>query len=289
MATKEIDEPTGVETTGHVWDGIKELNNPLPRWWLIIFYVSIVFSIGYWIFYPAWPLVNGYTKGLSHFSDRRNVEAEVAQVAAARNSEMQALLSVQSIADVEKNPQLLQFATTAGASLFGDNCATCHQVGGQGAPGYPTLADDDWLWGGKLADIQQTIRYGVRSGDPKARVNVMQAYGRDGVLTPAQINDVVDYVLSLSGAAHDAKAAARGGALFADNCVACHGTDGKGNHALGAPNLTDQIWLYGGDRKTITATLTNGRGGVMPAWASRLSDPEITALAVYVHALGGGE
>ncbi|HXI87799.1 MAG TPA: cytochrome-c oxidase, cbb3-type subunit III, partial [Parvularculaceae bacterium] len=173
--------------------------------------------------------------------------------------------------------------------LFGDNCATCHGAGGQGAPGFPNLNDDDWLWGGTFPEIQQTIRHGARSGDPNAHVNVMQAYGKDGILKPDQISDLVDYVMSLSGGKADPEAVKRAAPLFANVCAACHGADGKGNQAMGAPNLTDGIWLYGGDRKTIRETLTNGRGGVMPAWAGRLSDEQITALAVYVHSLGGGE
>ena len=289
MAENEVDEVTGVETTGHSWDGIKELNNPLPRWWLIIFYVCIAWAVVYWVLMPAWPGITGYTKGVRHHSERENVEKAVADLDAERSAKMTQLLNVKSVADIENDPDLLQYAMAAGAAIFGDNCATCHGSGGQGSTGYPALVDDDWLWGGSLADIQQTIRYGIRSGDPKARVNTMQAYGRDGVLSNDQIHDLVEYVVHLSGREADEASVARASETFEQICAACHGADGKGNHALGAPNLTDAIWLYGGDRKTIRETIYNGRGGVMPTWEGRLSDEQITALAVYVHSLGGGE
>lgn len=289
MAETEIDEATGVETTGHVWDGIRELNNPLPRWWLIIFYICIVWSIVYWVLMPAWPGIAGYTKGVRRHSERENVANAVAALEAERSANMARLLSVTSIADVERDPELLQYAMAAGAAIFGDNCSTCHGSGGQGSPGYPALVDDDWLWGGTLADIQQTIRYGVRSGDPQARINTMQAYGKDGVLTSGQISDLVEYVVNLSGREANQDAVARAAETFAQICSACHGADGKGDQAMGAPNLTDAIWLYGGDRRTIRETIYNGRAGVMPTWAGRLSDEQIIALAVYVHSLGGGE
>ncbi|MBI1365594.1 MAG: cytochrome-c oxidase, cbb3-type subunit III [Alphaproteobacteria bacterium] len=289
MAEQEIDEHSGVETTGHEWDGIKELNNPLPRWWLLVFYGTIAVSIVYWILMPSWPGITGYAKGLRNYSERDRVENEVAEFNAKRAQTMNRLLAAPSIADIEKDPDLLQYTLAAGGSIFGDNCATCHGAGGQGAPGFPNLNDDDWLWGGSFSEIEQTIRYGVRSGNPKAHVNVMQAYGKDGVFKPDQISDLVEYVVSLSGREADPAAVARAAPLFAGTCAACHGPDGKGNQSLGAPNLTDDIWLYGGDRKTIRQTLMYGRGGVMPAWADRLSEEQITALAVYVHSLGGGQ
>ncbi len=178
---------------------------------------------------------------------------------------------------------------TAGESLFGDNCATCHGAGGQGNVGYPALVDDDWLWGGTLADIRTTLHYGIRSGHAQARINLMQAYGRDGLLPPDQIGDLVEYVANLSGRESNAAAIARATPLFAQQCASCHGEDGRGVMAMGAPNLTDGIWLYGGARADIQKSLHFGRGGVMPAWTGRLSEEQITALAVYVHSLGGGQ
>ncbi len=289
MAEHEIDQPTGVETTGHEWDGIKEMNNPLPRWWLIVFYVTIAWSVVYWVFMPAWPGITGFTAGVRNHSERANVDAAVEALDAERNVQLNALLDVETIEDVEKDPQLQQYAMGAGASLFGDNCATCHGSGGQGFAGYPNLVDDSWIWGGRLADIQQTLQYGIRSAHPETRFNVMQAYGRDGLLANDQINDLVEYVVHLSGRDADAAAVERGAVLFEEQCVACHGAGGVGDQLQGAPRLSDAIWLYGGERTTIRETIVNGRGGVMPAWTDRLSDQQITALAVYVHALGGGE
>ncbi len=289
MADKEIDAPTGVATTGHSWDGIKELNNPLPRWWVIVFWLSVLWSIVYWILMPAWPGISGFTKGIRNHSERANVGAALAAVETARAEQMKLLLNAGTIGDIERNPDLLQFAMTAGESIFGDNCATCHGAGGQGNTGYPALVDDDWLWGGSLSDIQTTLHYGIRALHPETRNNVMQAFGKDGLLPADQISDLVDYVLTLSGRQSIPAAVARAAPVFAVQCAACHGEDGRGNKTLGAPNLTDAIWLYGGERADIQKTLHSGRSGVMPAWTDRLSQEQITALAVYVHSLGGGE
>lgn len=289
MTDKDVDDHSGVETTGHSWDGIKELNNPLPRWWVWTFYLTVIWSIVYWILMPSWPGITGYAKGVRGHSERENVAAALEKLNASRSSAMGALGTIEDIDEVERDPQLLQYTLAAGASLFGDNCATCHGAGGQGFAGYPNLNDDSWLWGGGFADIKQTIRYGIRSGHERARVNVMQPYGRDGVLSPDQISDLTDYVKSLSGEEGGAAGAARAAPVYGQICAACHGAAGKGDQTLGAPDLTDAIWLYGGDRKTIHETLMNGRGGVMPSWEGRLTDEQITALAVYVHSLGGGE
>lgn len=289
MADKEIDKPTGVETTGHAWDGIKELNNPLPRWWVITFYISIIWAIGYWAFMPSWPGITGYLKGLRNHTERANVEAVMASVGAERGAQMTRLLTAGSIESIEADPDLLQYAITAGQSLFGDNCATCHGAGGQGNVGYPILVDDEWLWGGTLADIRTTIHYGIRSSHPNTRFNQMLAFGQGGLLPADQISDLVEHVMTISGRDADAAAASRGAVVFEQQCASCHGADGTGNKALGAPNLTDAIWLYGGERLDIQQSLYLGRAGAMPAWTGRLSEEQITALAVYVHSLGGGE
>ncbi len=289
MADKEIDAATGVETTGHAWDGIKELNNPLPRWWVILFWISIIWSVVYWVFMPSWPGVTGYLKGVRNHSERANVDAAVSAIKASRGDQLKRLLGAESVEAIETDPDLLQYAMTAGESLFGDNCATCHGAGGQGNDGYPALVDDDWIWGGKLSDIQTTIRHGIRSTDPNTRFNQMLAYGQGGLLPADQISDLVEHVVRISGREANAAAAARGAVLFEQQCASCHGPDGKGQQALGAPNLTDGIWLYGGDRQNIQRSLYFGRGGVMPAWTDRLSEEEIAAIAVYVHSLGGGE
>ncbi len=286
---KEIDAVSGTPTTGHEWDGIKELNTPLPRWWLLTFYATIIWAIGYWVVYPAWPLISGFTTGVLQYSSRASVAVDLADLEKVRGEKMVALAGA-PIADIEKDPALLALARARGKAAFGDNCAPCHGTGATGAKGFPNLNDDDWLWGGKLDQILQTIQHGVRSGDPKGHEGAMLAFGQQGILKPAEIVTVANYVRSLSGlstAAGYDKAA--GTKIFADNCAACHGADGKGNQELGAPNLTDKIWLYGGDEATIVETVTNGRSGVMPAWSARLDPTTVKALAVYVHTLGGGQ
>mgnify|MGYP000887797298 FL=1 len=285
---REKDDVSGVETTGHEWDGIRELDNPLPRWWLVIFYACIVWSVGYWIAMPAWPLISDYTRGVLGHSQRLDVDAAVAALKADRAG-LGEKLAKATPQEIEADPELQQAALAWGKSAFGDNCATCHGAGGGGNVGFPNLNDDIWLWGGTLDDIRQTIKVGVRTANPETRLSEMPAFGRDGILDAAQIADLSEYVLSLSGKSTDAEAVTRATQVFADNCAACHGADGKGMREFGAPNLTDADWLYGGDKDTIVATITNARYGVMPTWEARLDAPTINALAVYVHSLGGGE
>ena len=284
----EIDEVTGVETTGHEWDGIKELNKPLPKWWVYLFYITILWAVGYWVVYPAWPLATTYTKGIWDWSQRANVKAEVEAARAAQAKENDAILN-SSLEGIQSNPELLQFAVAGGKAAFGDNCSPCHGRGAQGAKGYPNLNDDDWLWGGSLEAIQQTVLHGIRSGTDEARVNDMPRFGLDQMLTNEQVSDTAEYVLSVSGLEHDAAAAERGKTIFAEQCVACHGEDAKGNQELGSPNLTDAIWLYGSDKAAIVKTIETGRGGVMPAWSARLDENTIKKLTLYVHSLGGGQ
>jgi cytochrome c oxidase cbb3-type subunit III len=288
VTRKEIDATSGTETTGHEWDGIKELNTPLPRWWLWVLYATIIWSVGYWVLYPAWPTLTGYTQGVLNQSQRDDV-AKAVQALKSERAELGQKLAAASLEQIEANPDLLQFAREAGKSAFGDNCATCHGSGAQGFKGYPNLNDDVWLWGGKLEDIKRTIVVGVRSTHPETRLSAMPAFGRDKLLETAQINDLTEYVVSLSGAKADAQAVARVTTLYAEQCASCHGADGKGLREFGAPNLTDKEWLYGGTREEIKAQIVNARGGVMPTWGQRLDPITIDALAVYVHSLGGGE
>jgi cytochrome c oxidase cbb3-type subunit III len=289
MATrKEIDATSGTETTGHEWDGIKELNTPLPRWWLWVLYASIIWAVGYWVLYPAWPTLTGYTQGVLNQSQRDDV-AKAVQALKSERAELGQKLAAASLEQIEADPNLLQFAREAGRSAFGDNCATCHGSGAQGFKGYPNLNDDVWLWGGKLEDIKQTLTVGVRSTHPDTRISLMPAFGQDKLLEPAQINDLTEYVVSLSGGKADAQAVGRATQLYAEQCASCHGADGKGLREFGAPNLTDREWLYGGSREEINAQIVNGRNGVMPTWGQRLDPITIDALAVYVHSLGGGE
>ncbi|MGF1462309.1 MAG: cytochrome-c oxidase, cbb3-type subunit III [Maricaulaceae bacterium] len=288
---KPIDEETGVVTTGHEWDGIRELDNPLPRWWLYIFYATCAWAVVYWVFMPAWPGLPGtsfYTKGVRGHSDRANVAAEIAELEAARSAPF-ARLETAGLSTITEDPELLTFTLAAGASLFGDNCATCHGEGGAGAKGFPNLNDDIWLWGGEFPEIRQTIAYGVRNDHVETRFSQMPAYGRDGIFTETEISDLVEYVVHISGREADAEAVARASVNFEQQCSACHGAEGKGDQFIGAPNLTDQYWLYGGERSDLYTTVYNARYGVMPAFSERLEPAEITALAAYVHTLGGGQ
>jgi cytochrome c oxidase cbb3-type subunit 3 len=288
MAKSEIDDVSGVETTGHEWDGIKELNNPLPRWWLWTFYACIAFAVGYVIYYPAIPLLEGSTMGISGETNRSLLHAELAQADAAKAGLLSRIEST-GLEDIRSNEELFRFAVAGGSSLYKVNCSQCHGSGAQGAPGYPNLNDDDWIWGGDLESIYTTIRHGVRNAeDDDARVSQMPAFG-DGVLETPQIADVTQYVLQLSAQDHDAIAAKSGAAIYADNCAACHGDDGKGGREFGAPNLADALWLYGNTGDQIAAQIARPKHGVMPAWGLRLSEAEVRQLSVYVHSLGGGE
>lgn len=291
----EKDALSGVETTGHEWDGLKELNNPLPKWWLYIFYVCIAWSIVYYVLYPAWPLGKTYTKGLLGWSMRQEIADNMAAAKAGQAKYLTAI-AAKSVDEIQKDKDLLSFAMAGGRSVFNENCAACHGAGGQGAKGFPTLADDVWLWGGTTADIYKTIQHGIRAddGDTRATVGVgMTAFGKDGILTKEQIDQVSDYILSLNKKPADAAKAAAGAKVFEENCVACHGDKAQGSVAagieVGAPPLVQANWIYGGDKATLVETITNGRAGVMPAWAKRLDDATIKQLAVYVHNLGGGK
>ncbi len=276
-------------TTGHEWDGIHELNTPLPRWWLWLFYATIIWSVGYWVVYPAWPLVSSYSGGAFGWHARSAVSSDLAALQDERRP-MMARLASASLQQIEATPQLLDFARALGGRAFADNCAPCHGSGGGGAKGYPNLNDNDWLWGGTLADIQQTITHGVRSGDDQGHQGAMPAFGRDAMLKHDDIIIVANYVRSLSGlSTAPGTDLAAGAKIFAANCAVCHGPEGKGNRSVGAPNLTDQIWLYGSDTATIIDGIWNGHGGVMPAWGGKLDPVTIEALAVYVHTFGGGE
>ncbi len=289
MSERERDEHSGVETTGHEWDGLKELDNPLPRWWLWIFYGCIAFAVVYWVLMPAWPGLNGYTPGVLKRSDRAEVVQQLSALQAQRGRS-EGLLVTASLQQIEADPDLQAHALAIGQSVFGDNCASCHGVGGGGAKGYPNLRDDVWLWGGTLEEIEHTLRVGVRSAHPETRVSQMPAFGRDGMLDAGQVSDLSNYVVALSGREANPAAVERARQLFADNCAACHAPNGVGNRELGAPNLTDREWLYGSDMASIRSQIHNGRNGVMPTWEGRFSPAVIKALAVYVHVnAGGGE
>ncbi|MFE1600274.1 cytochrome-c oxidase, cbb3-type subunit III [Methylobacterium sp. ID0610] len=281
--------PGAPETTGHEWDGIREYNNPLPRWWLYSLYATMVWALGYWVAYPAWPLISSHTRGLLGYSSRAEVLADVEHTRQARAILGQDRLAAASLAEIKADPALLALALATGKAAFGDNCAACHGTAATGRTGYPNLQDDDWLWGGSPETIAETIRVGIRAGHADTRQGDMPAFGRDGILKRDEVEAVANYVLSLSGKAFAPSASLEKGAgIFAQNCAACHGEQAKGNPEMGAPNLTDAVWLYGSAPEQVTATIANGRKGVMPTWEGRLDTATIKSLAVYVHSLGGG-
>lgn len=287
MSEKHIDDVSGVSTTGHEWDGIKELDNPMPRWWVTTFYATIVWALAYTIAYPAWPMIGSATSGLLGFSSRGDVKKELVAAEVAKADYVAAVAS-KSVGEILADDTLRTFAASAGAAAFKVNCVQCHGSGAAGSPGYPNLNDDEWLWGGTPEQIQQTIAHGIRfAGDPDTRISEMPAFG--DMLEPRQITQVASFVASLSGTAGDVADVNAGRELFAQNCVACHGDDGKGNRELGAPDLTDAIWFYGSSRAAIAAQVKAPKHGVMPAWGGRLGDTTVKELTVYVHSLGGGE
>lgn len=285
---KEIDQVSGVETTGHEWDGIRELNNPLPRWWLWTFYACCIWALAYWIVMPAWPLISSHTEGFLGYSSRAQLAKSVERARDAQSVYLDRI-DAASLEQIAADQELLDFALAGGRSAFAVNCSQCHGSGAAGFVGYPNLNDDDWIWGGDLDAISHTIHFGIRSDHDETRFNEMPAYGRDELLTREEIDDVAEYVLSLSNNGSDAVAAARGEVTFAEQCSACHMEDGGGNYELGAPNLRDAIWLYGGDKSAVVESITNSRAGMMPAWTGRLDEATIKKLAIYVHSLGGGE
>lgn len=289
MSDREIDETTGVNTTGHEWDGIKELDNPMPRWWLWTFYATIVFAIGYVIYYPAIPLLESSTMGISGQTNRLELKRDQEEASLARRDIIGKIRQT-DLSGIRSDENLFRFAVAGGASAYKVYCSQCHGSGGQGASGFPNLNDDDWLWGGDLDAIYTTIKHGVRNDeDDDARDSQMPAFGADEILERDEIKAVTQYVLSVSRQEHDAELAAVGQELFADNCAACHGENAAGNREIGAPNLSDAVSLYGNTKELIEAQIIQPKHGVMPPWQQRLSDETIKQLAIYVHSKGGGE
>jgi cytochrome c oxidase cbb3-type subunit III len=290
MTKIEKDEVSGAETTGHEWDGIKELNKPAPRWWLLVFVLAIIWAIGYWQFYPTWPTPSGNTKGSLAWSGNKELKKDEEQAVAAQQKYIDKM-KTSSLEQIKNDADLYQFAVAGGAAAFKQNCTACHGSGAAGGKGYPNLNDDDWLWGGKLDDIYHTLKVGIRSGNKGERNSQMPAFGRDGLLTREQISDVTEYVMELHKGDKAVKNEAykKGEIIYKNNCASCHGEGGIGGKTVGAPRHSDDIWLYGSDRAAIVNVINNAPAGVMPAWENRLDDATIKQLSIYVHQLGGGE
>lgn len=286
---KEVDQLSGIETTGHEWDGLKELNNPLPRWWLYMFYVTILWAVGYWIVYPSWPLISSYTTGVLGDSQRQNALDDFNAGIAARSVVGEKLVAA-SFDEIKADQALLEFANASGQAAFGDNCAPCHGTGALGSVGYPNLQDDGWIWGGTMEDIHITLLYGIRSEHDETRIGDMPSFGTDEILDREEISQVSNYVASKAGLEAEAGVdLAAGQTIYDDNCAACHGEDLKGMTEVGAPNLLSANYLYGKSLDAIKAQVHQARNGVMPAWDERLDAATVKSLAVYVHSFGGGQ
>jgi len=282
MAVEERDPHSGYLTTGHEWNGIKELNTPVPRAVYFFLIVTALFAVGYWILMPAWPIGSTYTKGLLGV-DQRTTVAESLKEAALDRAASVSRIETAEYAAIQSDPQLMAFVRQTGRTLFGDNCAACHGRNAQGGKGFPNLTTSSWLWGGDPATIAETIRVGINSAHPDSRLSQMLAFGRDGMLSRDDIEKVVAYVRSLSGTADaPAEQIEAGKAVFAANCVSCHGDDGKGKADVGGPDLTDKLWIYGGDLQSIFSTVWGGRQGHMPTWEARLSPVDRKILALYL-------
>ncbi|KNG95238.1 cytochrome-c oxidase, cbb3-type subunit III [Pseudaestuariivita atlantica] len=284
MDKPRVDKLTGRETMGHDFDGIEELNTPMPRWWLITFYLTIIWGVAYTIAYPAWPMISGATAGLLGYSTRAEVAEQIARHDAANADLTEALLAV-DLAALEPQADVHRYAVARGGAVFRAQCSQCHGAGAAGGPGYPNLLDNDWLWGGDLTNVAFSVRHGIRNDtDTDARWSQMPAFGE--ILSPEEIESLADFIPTLPVIGGE-----RGGGatLFAENCASCHGANGTGDREQGAPNLADAIWLYGGDRDSLIETITYSRFGVMPAWGQRLSEEDVRAVSTYVHSLGGGE
>ncbi|TIS57358.1 MAG: cytochrome-c oxidase, cbb3-type subunit III [Mesorhizobium sp.] len=289
MAVEELDPVSGRTTTGHEWNGIKELDTPIPRGVLMFLIVTHLFAVIWWFVMPTWPLGTTYTKGLLDTDQRKIVEEKLVAANAARAPWVDAI-EKSSFDQILANPQLMEVVRETGHRLFGDNCAACHGRDGKGGKNYPDLTDHDWIWGGGPETIAATMRIGVNSSNPESRVSQMPSFGRDQMLDPVQVRNVAFYVHSLSNASDstpdNVATIEAGRQVFLTNCAACHGEDAKGKMDMGAPNLTDQYWIYGGDLETIVTTVHGGRQGHMPTWDERLTPAEIKILALYVYQLG---
>ena len=275
---------TGYLTTGHEWNGITELNTPVPRVVYLFLTAAFLFSLVYWVLMPAWPIGSSYTRGLLGVDQHQIVAATLKQEALDR-SQWSGKIASESYAAIAADPALMTIVRETGHTLFGNNCAACHGIDATGGPGFPNLTTSSWLWGGKPEEIFTTIRVGINSAHPDTHVSQMPAFGRDQMLKREDVFKAASYVYSLSNPDSrevDPENVVVGRAIFAANCVACHGTDAKGNSEVGAPNLTDQFWIYGGTLETIDTTIWGGRQGHMPTWEARLSELDRKILTLYL-------
>jgi len=288
MAEHRYDPVTGQYTTGHSWDGIEELYTPLPRWWVITLVISFIIAIIYAALYPGWPTTRFAFAGLLGWTSAGQLAEEQAE-ARSEQAHWRNQIAAKSVSEIEQSDELRTFAITGGRALFNQNCAACHGSGAGGQQGqFPSLIDDDWLWGGKIDDVYQTIAHGIRNEDPESRQSEMPAFAE--MLSPEEIAAVAEYVATLSDASKaDSRKALPGAEVFANNCAGCHGESGEGMREMGAPRLADQIWLYGDGKDAVARQVAHPRMGMMPAWKPRLGDDAVKMLAVYVHSLGGGE
>jgi cytochrome c oxidase cbb3-type subunit 3 len=284
MGILERDPHTGYMTTGHEWTGIKELNTPVPRAVYFFLITTALFAVVYWVLMPAWPIGTTYTKGLLGIDQRSTVNQSLKQATLDRAS-WSSRIEAEDFTQIRNDPNLMQVVRATGRTLFGDNCAACHGRNATGGPGYPNLTTNAWLWGGTPETIAETIRVGINSAHPETRTSQMMAFGRDGILPPADVENVIAFVRSLSNSGSHGVPAdkiAAGKSVFANNCASCHGENGKGNTELGAPDLTDATWIYGGDPESLYTTIWGGRQGHMPTWEGRLSKLERKILALYL-------
>jgi cytochrome c oxidase cbb3-type subunit 3 len=289
MAEVEHDPVSGRPTTGHEWNGIKELDTPVPRGVPIFLIVTHIWAIVLWFFLPSWPLGTTYTRGFLGTDQRQTVEAQLVEAQRAR-SDWMSRIEKEDYNAILADEALMQTVRRTGRQLFGDNCAACHRRDGKGGSQYPDLTDDDWLWGGGPALIEQTMRVGINTQHPDSRIAQMPAFGRDEMLNRDQVRSVSAYVYSLThpeySTPQNIEQIKAGREVFITACATCHGEDAKGKRDVGAPNLTDARWIYGGEMDTIIASVHGGRRGHMPTWDERLTTAEIRTLALYVHDLG---
>lgn len=280
MKEQERDPYTGHMMTGHEWNGIKELNAPVPRIVNISYVLAIACAVLLWILLPSFPIGSTFTPGILDIKQHTDVD-EALLDAQKERAAWEKRIKQESFQEIAADPKLMLIIRQAGKALFGTNCAACHGLDGTGGPGYPNLTDKAWLWGGEPDQVMETLSVGINSANPDTRSSQMPAFGRDEMLPEDNIKELAGYVHDLS-TSNAASAPESVKALFSDNCSACHGEDAKGSIEMGAPDLTDAEWIYGGDVAAVHTTIWSGRQGVMPSWVERLSEVDRKILTLYV-------